>query len=276
MYIRQPAVAGSFYPGNPDILRKNISEYLKSAADLPAGIDCSRVLGIVSPHAGYVYSGPVAAYGFKCLEKSRFNKFIIIAPSHYGRFNGASIIPEGIFKTPLGDAVIDSTLGRSLVKREYFSMIIAAHGSEHSLEVQIPFLQMVKPEAEIVPLVIGTIDPDICRKIGETIAAEVRSAGGEYGIIISTDLSHYHPYDEAVIKDRAFINALESFNEKNVYDVLSTGRAEACGEGGILAGIALAAGLGAEKIQVIKYANSGDTAGSKDQVVGYLSALILD
>ncbi len=275
MYIRKPSVAGSFYSDNPDHLRKQISDYMEAAGPLLDEFKNDTIMGIVSPHAGYVYSGPVAAYGYNYLAQSRFDKFIVIAPSHRGRFNGISVIPEGLYRTPLGDVEIDSDLGTRLEKRDHSGFIKEAHEAEHSLEVQIPFLQMVKPEAAIVPIVIGTTDPELCRIIGEIIADEIKSSGKDYGIIISTDLSHYHSYDAAVKKDKDFINALESFDEKRVADVVFSGKSEACGEGAVLTGISLAKELGAKKIKSVKYANSGDTAGSRDQVVGYLSALIL-
>ncbi len=275
MFIRKPVVAGSFYPGDPLELQKMITEFLDFAGPVSGEFENDKIMGIISPHAGYVYSGPVAAYGYNYLAHSRYNRFVVLAPSHHGRFNGASVIPGGIFKTPLGDVKIDSGIGERLEKRGHFGFIKEAHEMEHSLEVQIPFLQMVKPEAEIVPVVMGTIEPELCRVIGETIAEEVISSGREYGIIISTDLSHYHAYNVAVKKDKEFITALESFDGRKVADVILSGRGEACGEGGILAGISLARMLGAKRIKTVKYANSGDTAGPKDQVVGYLSALIL-
>ncbi len=275
MYIRKPAVANSFYPGDPEDLQKLILRYLDAADPVSPEFDIKNILGVISPHAGYVYSGPVAAYGYNYLAKSSIERFIVIAPSHRGRFNGISVIPKGIYKTPLGDVEIDSDLGEKLEMREHFGFIKEAQEMEHSLEVQIPFLQMVRPDAKIVPLVIGTVDPELCRIIGETVAEEIKASGKKYGIIISTDLSHYHPYDAAVKKDNNFIQALELFDENKIVEAISSGKSEACGEGAVLAGIALARKLGAKKIKTIKYANSGDTAGSKDQVVGYLSALIL-
>lgn len=275
MYIRKPAVAGSFYPGDPEELHKLITAYLDAAGPVSKEYNNDKIMGIISPHAGYVYSGPVAACGYNYLAESKLDRFVVLAPSHRGRFNGASIIPKGLFKTPLGDVEIDSEIGEKLEKRDHFGFIKEAHEMEHSLEVQIPFLQVVKPGAVIVPVVMGTIDTDLCTIIGETIAEEIKSTGKKYGIIISTDLSHYHSYDAAVKKDKEFINALESFDENVVDAVISTGKAEACGEGGVIAGMALARMLGAKKIKAVKYANSGDTAGPKDQVVGYLSALIL-
>jgi hypothetical protein len=252
-----------------------ILEYLNSAGPLSDEFKNDRLLGIISPHAGYIYSGPVAAYGYNYLAQSSCDLYVVIAPSHRARFNGASVIPEGIYRTPLGDAEIDSGIGKKLEKRKYFSFIREAHEMEHSLEVQIPFLQMVKPDARIVPVVLGTIDPGICREIGEIVAEEIAASGKEYGIIISTDLSHYHSYDTAVKKDNDFITALESFDEEKITGVIASGKSEACGEGPVLAGISLARRLGAKKIRAVKYANSGDTAGTKDQVVGYVSALIL-
>ncbi|MCL1834329.1 MAG: AmmeMemoRadiSam system protein B, partial [Leptospirales bacterium] len=269
-------VAGSFYPGDRDKLQRTISSYFTGAGNISGEFNDRRAIGIVSPHAGYIYSGPVAAYGFNYLAKENFQSYLVLAPSHRGRFKGASIIPKGIYKTPLGDAEIDSDIGERLEGREFFGFIKEAHDMEHSLEVQLPFLQAIKPDAKIVPVVIGTTDIDICMTIGETIAEEINSLGRDCGVIISTDLSHYHGYDEAVKKDKEFIQALESFEERRIKEAVSSGKCEACGEGAVIAGISLCKKIGAKKLKVVKYANSGDTAGSKDQVVGYLSALILN
>lgn len=275
MYIRKPVVAGSFYPGNAGQLKDLISGYLSVAGKSREQVDTRNITGIISPHAGYIYSGPVAAYGFNYLAGCELNNFVVIAPSHRGRFNGASVIPEGIYRTPLGDVGIDAVSGRELEKKENFAFIKEAHEYEHSLEVQIPFLQIVKPEAKIVPVIIGTVDLDLCRRIGKSIAETVKSSDEKYGVIISTDLSHYHAYNEAVKKDGKFIEALESFNEKKIKETIESGKGEACGEGAVMTGLSLCRELGASEIKVLKYANSGDTAGPKDQVVGYVSALIL-
>lgn len=275
MYIRKPVVAGSFYPGNAGQLKELISGYLSVAGKSREQVDTRKITGIISPHAGYIYSGPVAAYGFNYLAGCKLNNFVVIAPSHRGRFNGASVIPEGIYRTPLGDVGIDAVSGRELEKKENFAFIKEAHEYEHSLEVQIPFLQIVKPEAKIVPVIIGTVDLDLCRRIGKSIAETVKSSDEKYGVIISTDLSHYHAYNEAVKKDGKFIEALESFNEKKIKETIESGKGEACGEGAVMTGLSLCRELGASEIKVLKYANSGDTAGPKDQVVGYVSALIL-
>lgn len=274
MYIRRPAVSGSFYPSDPEKLKKIITGYIAEAEKDNIKFS-GRLYGIVSPHAGYVYSGPVAAYGFSHLKEADLDGFVVIAPSHRARFNGASVLPEGLFSTPIGEVEIDSEIGRALVQTENFAYIKEVDEPEHSLEVQIPFLQVVKPGVKIVPVIVGSIDLSICRKIGESIADTLKSYKRNYGIIISTDLSHYYPYKKAVEMDGDFIKALKSFDEKRIVETVKSGKGEACGEGPILAGIAACRKLGAVKIEIARYANSGDTAGSKDEVVGYVSAVIL-
>jgi len=274
MYIRRPAVAGSFYPSDPEKLKKVISGYISEAEKGHVELK-GRIYGIVSPHAGYVYSGPVAAYGFSHLKNSDMDGFIVIAPSHRGRFNGASVIPEGLFSTPLGDVEIDAELGGVLVQSEYFGYIREIDEPEHSLEVQIPFLQMVKSSAKIVPVIMGTTDLGICRKVGETIADAVISHNKKYGVIISTDLSHYYPYKKAVQMDGDLIESLKLFDGEKLAETVKSGKGEACGEGALLAGFAACKKMGATHLEVMKYANSGDTAGSREEVVGYVSAVIL-
>jgi len=274
MYVRRPAVAGSFYPSDPDKLRSMISGYIAEAEKETVAYS-ETLYGIVSPHAGYIYSGPVAAYGFSYLKKCKCDGFVVIAPSHRARYNGASVLPEGAYRTPLGEIETDSEIGTALIQAENFAYIKEIDEPEHSLEVQLPFLQVVKPEAKIVPVVIGTIDLQLCKRIGESIGDTLKSYGKNYGIIISTDLSHYYPYKKAVEMDGEFISALKSFDENAIADAVRKGKGEACGEGALIAGIVACRKLGAERVEIVKYANSGDTAGSKDEVVGYVSAVIL-
>ena len=272
MYQRHPVVAGSFYPGNPEKLKSMISQFLTDAKE-ERPQSSGNVYGIISPHAGYIYSGPVAGYGFSYLENLNIDTYIILAPSHRGRFKGASVIPEGIYSTPLGDMAIDSHIGGNLLSIEGFTFLKEAHELEHSLEVQVPFVQVVSGNSKIVPVVIGTTDPDLCRGIGESIASVLEGIDKKFAVVISTDLSHYHNYSSAVEMDKKLINSIESFDENSVSTLLKSGKAEACGEGPLISGMTLCRSMGAEKVKVVKYANSGDTAGSKDQVVGYLSAV---
>lgn len=268
MFRRKPAVAGSFYPSNPQRLGEMIDSYL---AEAKGGAAAGEVVGLVSPHAGYVYSGPVAAYSYRRVDPA-VRCAVVLAPSHRARFNGAAILPEGIYETPLGDVGIDAAIGDKLKDRKYFAPLKEAHELEHSLEVQVPFLQKVLEDFTIVPIIVGTVDLDICRGIAEGIAEALSGEKRKTVIVMSTDLSHYHSYEQAKMLDGRFMDALGAFDEKKVSELLSSGRAEACGEGPVLSGMFLCKKLGAKKVEMLKYMNSGDTAGDKAQVVGYLAA----
>ncbi len=272
MWVRKPVVAGSFYPSNPKGIEKEIDGYLNDAEDQSLDGD---IIGLISPHAGYVYSAPVAAYSFNQLKNSDAELAIVLAPSHRARFDGASVIPSGVYETPLGGVEIDKTIGEKLVQETHFNFIEEVHSAEHSLEVQIPFLQRVLGNFKLVPIVIGTIDLDKCMSIAEDIYANLKDEKRDLVVVISTDLSHYHSYKSANELDGIFVDSLKDFSEESLYDVLSRNKAEACGQGPVLTGLNLCKKLGASKVDILKYANSGDTAGGKDQVVGYLAAAIL-
>lgn len=272
MYRRKPAVAGAFYPANPQRLSSMIESYLNEAAE---GLKPNSIVGVVSPHAGYVYSGPVAAFSFRPLMGSDATLAVVLAPSHRARFNGAAYIAEGVYESPLGDVEIDATVGNALKDKKYFTHLPEAHQIEHSLEVQVPFLQKVLHSFSLVPVIVGTTELEICAGIADDLAQVLKVEERRCIIVISTDLSHYHSYDQARVMDKRFIDVLESFDEKKVKEVLSGGKAEACGEGPVLAGMALCRKLGARFVKILKYATSGDTAGDKSQVVGYLSAAFI-
>ncbi len=268
MYRRRPAVAGSFYPSDPDRLGAMIDACLEEAS---AKVQPGDPVGIISPHAGYVYSGPVAAFAFRRLNP-KVERVVVLAPSHRGRFNGAAIIPEGCYETPLGDVAIDGAVSGALASLDHFTPFMEAHELEHSLEVQVPFLQKVLARFTIVPIVIGTTDLPLCREIARGLSGVLSGDGVRTAVVISTDLSHYHPYDSAKVLDRRFIDAVATMDESKVKEAVASGRAEACGEGPVIAGMSLCKALGATKAEVLRYANSGDTAGGRDQVVGYFAA----
>lgn len=272
MWHRSPVVAGSFYPSNPRRLSDEIDGYLKGVEDSPLG---GELVALVSPHAGYIYSGPVAAYSYKHLAGSGVELAVVIAPSHRARFDGASVIPAGVYETPLGKVPVDELIGKPLVGGKHFTFIREVHQAEHSLEVQVPFLQKVLTDFSIVPIIVGTIDLATCREIACEIADLLLTEKRKYVIVLSTDLSHYFPYERAKAIDDVFIQSLLSFDEDDLYRTLSADKAQACGEGPVLTGMVAAKKLGARKVEVLKYANSGDTAGSKDQVVGYLAAAMV-
>ena len=272
MWHRKPAVAGSFYPSDPGKLASEIDTYLKKAADTKVD---GELFGVIVPHAGYVYSGPVAAYSYTLLKGLDIQVAVVLAPCHRARFDGASVIPSGLYATPLGDVTVDEAIGAELVKKPHMKFIREAHEAEHSLEVQVPFLQRVLGDFTLVPVVVGTTDLAVCRALAEELAEVLVGEKRRYVVVLSTDLSHYHSYDEARRIDAVFIDTLRRFNTADLYGTLNTDRAQACGEGPVLAGLELGKAMGASRIEVLKYANSGDTAGGKGQVVGYLAAAIV-
>jgi MEMO1 family protein len=269
MYHRKPAVAGAFYSAGKNDLERSVDAYIDSA-ELPERD--GDIVGLISPHAGYIYSGPIAAYSFKAIKGSDYELAVVLAPSHRARFEGASVIPEGIYETPLGDVEIDSKIGGKLMEKRGFNFLKEVHAAEHSLEVQVPFLQRVLGQFKIVPVIVGTTDLAACRIIAEGLASILKEEKRKFIIVISTDLSHYYSYDSAVSKDGQFIESLKKFDEEGIKDLLASGKSEACGEGPVLTGVMLCRDLGAEGVSILKYGNSGDTAGDRSQVVGYLSA----
>lgn len=272
MWHRDPVVSGSFYPSNSNKLRADIEHYISRVQKKELD---GEIIGLISPHAGYVYSGPVAAYSYAQLVDSGVEVVMVLAPSHRARFGGASVIPDGMYETPLGEVIIDSQIGMKLVEKPHFNFLKEVHMSEHSLEVQVPFLQEVLKGFSIVPVIIGVTEIKTCQGIAEEIYDVLKDEDRKFVIIVSTDLSHYFSYEKATRIDNVFIENLKKFDEKVLFETLSRDDAQACGEGPVLTGISVAKKLGAKGIDILKYANSGDTSGSKDQVVGYLSAAIV-
>jgi len=272
MWRRSPVVAGSFYPSNPERLKNDIDRYLKDAG--PRSLK-SEILALIVPHAGYVYSGPVAAYSYAQLAGAAIDIAVVLAPSHRARFNGASIVPSGVFETPLGEVKIDPVIGEALEKQPHFKFIKEAHQHEHSLEVQLPFMQRVIPGFALVPVIIGSVDFETCEAIAHELHAVLAPEKRSCVIVISTDLSHYYSYDQARRLDGAFVESLKKFDATAMYRALSMDEVQACGEGPVLVGLMLGSLLKARGVEILKYANSGDTAGGRDQVVGYLAAAII-
>ncbi len=247
--IRYPAVAGRFYPNDPDEIERMIEQYLIDAkkSDLKG-----ELKGIIVPHAGYVYSGPVAAYAYKEMMNSGIKKAVMLGPSHYGIFPGLAESGASSWKTPLGDVRI-FTIGQNAISK--------AHEPEHSLEVQLPFLQTVLSDFEIAPLLTGDIDP--------VSGADLLENREEF-FVISSDLSHYLTYEQAVSTDRATLSSITSLDVKGF---VTSG--EACGKTAI--GIMMEIAKRKDwRIELLHYANSGDTAGPKSEVVGYAALAVLE
>lgn len=272
MIVREAAVANQFYPGNARVLRQNILEYLSlvEVSDDDDSVGESgggKVKGLIVPHAGYIYSGPVAAYGYhflKMLPKNVMWKILLLGPSHQIPFDGAAASHEGIWMTPLGKVGVKDIREELGIGNDddIFQEIPDAHTHEHSLEVQVPFLQIALSSFELYPVVLGRVRPDIlAEKLFDFVSRE------DVIVIASSDLSHYLPYDEALKIDGETLGTIISMNIDQAIE-----RADACGIKGILALMFLAEKF-KWKPELLNYQNSGNTAGDKKSVVGYASVL---
>jgi hypothetical protein len=272
--VRRPAVAGQFYPGNPDTLARDVDRYL-AAARVP-GLD-GEVVGIVSPHAGYMYSGAVAAHGYSYLKGRHYDTVVVVAPSHRMAFRGSSVYARGAYETPLGLVQVDSELASAIL--DTAAGILEeprAHSEEHSLEVQIPFLQRTLDSFRIVPIVMGDQSRAASYALGKRIAKVVSEAAGRKVLLVaSTDLSHYHDQRSAEALDDRVLEALSAFDPDGLLRSLAAHECEACGGGPTAAVMIASRELGADKAIVLKYATSGDVTGDKSQVVGYVSAVLV-
>jgi len=268
--IREPAVAGSFYPNDPVVLKKQIRGFLDN---VPEEKIEGKIIALISPHAGYMYSGQVAAFGYKLLEGSDFNRVIVIAPSHRAHFHGASVYNKIGYKTPLGIVPVDRDLcNRIIAQDKMISYYPQAHTQEHSLEVHVPFLQIVLKEFRLVPIVMGSQDFDTCRILSEAILKAIRDE--RVLIVASSDLSHFHRYDKAVSLDKTVLDHIDKLDAGGLEQDLKDGRCEACGGGPIVTAMLISEKLGANKAKVLNYANSGDITGDKSGVVGYAAAVL--
>jgi len=271
--IRKPSVAGRFYPGDATSLEKAVIQYLDSAPE--SIITLKRLFGIISPHAGFVASGPVAAVGYRFLQKHPFSKVVVIAPSHHEYFRGISVFSGKAYQTPMGEVPVDQKICDLLTGRGgvvYRSM--KGHQAEHAIEVQLPFLQNIFPEFSLIPVVIGSVTMNELDEFA-FILAEV-FAETEFVVVVSSDLSHYHSYPEAVKMDKHIISLLEKYDLCTLESGYEDNSLEACGLAPILTLLKYAKILGKARCKTLDYRNSGDTVGLGDQVVGYLSAAVFE
>jgi AmmeMemoRadiSam system protein B/AmmeMemoRadiSam system protein A len=272
--VRKPIVAGMFYPSDPHELRRVVNRYVGNVEKTQ--ID-GRIVALISPHAGYMYSGEVAAHAYKLVEGMEFDDVVVIAPSHRVDFLGASIYDGEGYDTPLGTVPIDRELSRRIGQESKIIEYLAqAHAQEHSLEVQIPFLQSVLKGFGLVPVVMGpTWNFDVCQQLSQAI---IRSIRGKRALIIaSSDLTHSNNYRQVVAQDEILARHIEQFDITGLEDDLRKGRCQACGGGPILVAMMAAQGLGANRGKVLKITNSGDITGKKspgNYVVGYMAAAL--
>lgn len=268
--IRLPAVANMFYPGNPKALENEIENLLTRA---PITKIDGEIAALVCPHAGYMYSGAVAAVGYNLLKGRDYSVVAIIAPSHREYFLGVSVFTGKGYETPLGLASVASGYAEALIaQNDLIHSSWSGHHREHALEVQLPFLQKVLKDAKIIPIVMGDQKTHTCQILGEALANVLQETSAL--IIASSDLSHYHPYPEAVAIDRRTSDLIAAFDDAGLLAALESGACEACGGGPIAAAMIATKKRGAQRSQVLVYQNSGDVTGDHSAVVGYLSAVL--
>jgi hypothetical protein len=231
-----------------------------------------ELVALVAPHAGLMYSGPVAAHAYGLLRDRPIDRVVIVGPSHFAAFDGVSVYPSGAFDTPFGPAQIDEACAAALIAA---SPIIrentVVHGREHSLEMQLPFVKHLAPDARIVPLMMGFQHADTARALGDALATVLRSQPHTL-LIASTDLSHYHDAATAARLDGIVIDCLSRFDDDGLQSALKLHPDHACGGGPTVAVMRAARQLGARDAVVLHYADSGDVSGDKSAVVGYVAA----
>jgi hypothetical protein len=268
--VRSPAVAGLFYPDDPDSIHQQLQGFLHEVSpvlekDLP-------IRGVVAPHAGFPYSGLVAAYAYKAIAELKPSSVIIIGPSHRLHFDGAAIFNGEAFATPLGQVAIDNDYASRL--QEYPGVLLQKNGheNEHSIEVQLPFLQHIySHDYRIVPVALGSQDSNTIQQL----ATALKDTWEEQNLIIaSSDLSHFYDYDKAMLMDSAFSSLLESGDIDGLWNAINEHRIEACGFGGVLTLLHVLNSWKEQHIEILKLANSADASGDRDRVVGYLSAVV--
>ncbi len=267
--VRSPAVAGSFYPGSEQALKDEVAAYL-SAVSKPE-VE-GRLLALISPHAGYIYSGRVAAHGYSLLRELEFELVVVAAPSHRDPISGSTVYEGDAYATPLGIVQIDKDVSQSLTDAcDSVVFSTAGHRSEHSLEVQLPFLQEALSEPfTLVPIVMGDQTPGTLEELARGLGTAVK--GKKALLVASSDLSHYHSADRAKALDRVVINYVENLDPDGLYRAVMSSECEACGVYPIVAIMKAAQAEGAGVAHVLCYGNSGDTTGDYSEVVGYLSA----
>jgi AmmeMemoRadiSam system protein B len=267
--VRQLAVAGRFYPANAQHLRAEVETYTTARANASAKSE-SRIqaLGCVVPHAGYVYSGHVAGAVYRRLELPR--QLVILCPNHTGRGEPLAIMSEGAWQTPLGDAAIDEALAKELKARmPLLAEDQEAHRFEHALEVQLPFLQVLDPGFQFVPIVVGTSNFEVLSALGVVIASVASEAGGPVLVIASSDMNHYESDDITRVKDRLAIDKILALDARGLYETVHRDNISMCGYGPTVVMLTAAKKLGAKQAELIRYATSGDVSGERDMVVGY-------
>jgi hypothetical protein len=271
MKIRNACAADRFYPGTEEKLKSQLQQCYEGCLPAVNEKGPRKVLAVIAPHAGYAYSGKVAASLYSRLaDDGPFETAIIIGPNHTGIGALVSLMVEGVWATPLGKVAIDTDLARKLCQ----SVVTEddnAHTHEHSIEVQLPFLQSFNPEIKIVPICMMDQDLETARKVGKIIS---RAMEASHIIVATTDFTHFEPHREAMKKDKLVIEAITTLDEEKVFGTVRKAGISMCGYGPVMVAIIAAKGKGAKDATLVAYTTSGETTGDYTSVVGYGSMII--
>ena len=283
---RRAAVAGTWYSDNPSRLTDEIDRYLDRAG-VPS--TSGRARALIAPHAGLMYSGPVAAFAYALLNNVAYGAVVLVGPSHFVPFRGVSIWSSGAWETPLGPIAVERQLAETIrAESDAIIELPAAHGREHSLEMQLPFVARLLPGVPIVPLVMGHQTRETAFELGDALARAIenrsdrsdrsdrssRSSRSDVLLVASSDLSHYEDADVAARMDAVVIRHIEALDPAGLMTALEEEPRHACGGGPMVSVLHAARQLGATEAHVLRYADSGDVSGDKSSVVGYLAAAV--
>jgi AmmeMemoRadiSam system protein B len=274
--VRRSVIAGSWYPDDPKELRTMLDGFLNEVPSQPLG---GKLVGLISPHAGYAYSGQVAAYAYGQLRGRPFPKVVVVSPVHRMYMGEFATTDKAYYETPLGLVPVD-TEAVAAVEREV-GMNRVSEDMEHSLEIQLPFLQCVLGNFTLTPIMMGDQEWDSAVRLSQALVkaiafGETLAVGEQPALLVaSTDLSHFHRYEAAVRLDQVVLNHITAYDPEGLSRTLDTHKAEACGGGPVMAVMLAAQGLGANRAVLLKYMNSGDVTGDHSGVVGYAAAALL-
>jgi AmmeMemoRadiSam system protein B/AmmeMemoRadiSam system protein A len=272
-FVREPAVAGAFYPADKNELAGEVDSLLKQIPKQPLD---GRLVAIIVPHAGYPYSGLVAAHSFKQMENAGYRIVVLVGPSHRAYFEGVAVYPKGKWQTPLGSLDVDERFASQLITQD--ELIVAnpaAHQPEHSLEVQIPFIQRIDSSIRMVPVMMGVQTEETCTRLGNALS---KAIGDRTDVLMlaSSDLYHGHSHDECLSTDSTTLSYIEDLDPEGLTAALSSKRAQACGGGPIAAVLHASRRLGAKECKLLSRTNSGEVTGTTTgYVVGYSAWAVL-
>ncbi|OGO38776.1 MAG: AmmeMemoRadiSam system protein B [Chloroflexi bacterium RBG_16_56_8] len=273
--LRPSPIAGQWYDGNPGSLARSVDEYLNNAQlpELPG-----EVTAVIAPHAGHRYSGAVAGYAFAALRGRGYDLVAVLSPMHHPYYEPLITSAHEAYSTPLGNIPVDkeavAELNGALRSELGIELSPVARDLEHSLEIELPFLQRaLASDWKLLPVMVRALEPRLSKGLGRALANVLR--GKNFALVASTDLSHFYDQDTALSLDRAMLHEIESFSPEGAFEAERVGKGFACGLGALTAVLWAARELGADTVKILKHATSGDVTGDFTSVVGYGAAVVL-